>query len=180
VADVVTYAGLLDTVIHELTVEQGFDLAGSVGSGDGTARCTFVSGYAQIGVLCPSDTDPGQLGAGTLRTLAIPGGRRALETAEMVELLFDDNYTNLTAQIPSLAGALAVKTAAATDPRTADSHRHIQDVVTLLSLTADRGCFEPRESVLCGWCQFQAICPAKNPLMDGVPVLDRDGNPAPA
>ena len=43
----------------------------------------------------------------------------------------------LIAQIPSLAGALAVKTAAATDPRTADSHRHIQDVVTLLSLNAD-------------------------------------------
>jgi putative RecB family exonuclease len=46
--------------------------------------------------------------------------------------------------------------------------------------SADKGCFEPSESVLCGWCQFQSICPAKNPSMDGVPVLDRDGNPAPA
>lgn len=57
VVDVVTHAGLLDTVIHELTVEQGFYLADSLGSRDGTARCTFVSGHAQIDVLCPSDTD---------------------------------------------------------------------------------------------------------------------------
>lgn len=167
VVDVVTHAGLLDTVIHELTVEQGFYLADSLGPGDGTARCTFVSGHAQIDVLCPSDTDSSQLDAGTLRSLAIPGGRRALETAETVELFFDDDYMNLIAQIPSLAGALAVKAAAATDPRTADSHRHIQDVVTLLSLDAD-----PVQVAA-------ALSAADRAVLTALAVrLDDDGDPA--
>jgi hypothetical protein len=137
VVDVVAHGEVLEAVVHELTVEQGFELADSIGSGDAAARCTFVSGMAQIDVLCPSDATTDQLDASGLRSLAIPGGRRALETAEPIELHFSDDYPNLVVRVPTLAGALVVKAAAAIDERTAESPRHIQDVVTLLSLDAD-------------------------------------------
>jgi hypothetical protein len=40
-------------------------------------------------------------------------------------------------RVPTLYGALAVKAAAATDPRTRDQTRHLEDVAFLLSIVPD-------------------------------------------
>ena len=44
---------------------------------------------------------------------------------------------------------------------------------------ASAGKFPTRETVLCGWCSFEDICPAKNPHLADIPVLDRNDEPMP-
>lgn len=102
------------------------------------ARCTFVGGQAQIDVLCPDDApDEALEAAAGVRSLAIPGGRRALELAESVRLYYDEDAFDVEVRTPLLAGATVVKAHAAVDPRTAAQDRHIQDVAALLSITED-------------------------------------------
>ena len=135
--DIVANSAVLETVTHAL-LGQGFDLASDIGSSiQDWGRCTFVFGRAQIDVLCPDDADTNALDTKDgLRSLAIPGGRRALQTARHVEIYFSDNSPNVRFRVPSLAGAIVAKGAAATDKRTALSSRHIQDLAFLLTLSA--------------------------------------------
>lgn len=58
-------------------------------------------------------------------------------TARPVSLYFSDNHANAEVFVPTLAGAIVVKAAAATDVRTASSQRHLQDVAFLLTVPAD-------------------------------------------
>jgi len=134
--DIVANSAVLETVTHAL-LGQGFDLASDFGSSNQDwGRCTFVFGRAQIDVLCPDDADINALDTKDgLRSLAIPGGRRALQTARHVELYFSDNSPNVRLRVPSLAGAIVTKGAAATDKRTAFSSRHIQDLAFLFALS---------------------------------------------
>lgn len=133
--DIVSDSAVLETVTQVL-LAQGFSLASNVGSrNQDLGRCTFEYGRAQIDVLCPDDATSNTLDtASGLRSLAIPGGRRALQTARLVELYFSDSYPNVKLRVPSLAGGIATKGAAATDRRTALSPRHIQDLAFLLTL----------------------------------------------
>jgi len=135
--DIVTNSAVLDNVTQAL-LGQGFDLASDLGSSNQDwGRCTFVFGRAQIDVLCPDDADTNALDTKDgLRSLVIPGGRRALQTARHIDLYFSDNFANVRLRVPSLAGAIVTKGAAATDKRTALSSRHIQDLAFLLTLSA--------------------------------------------
>lgn len=69
-----------------------------------------------------------------LRSVAIPGGRRALRSARPVSLYIADDYADVKVRVPSTAGAIMMKIVAALDLRTSDGERHIQDVAFLLSL----------------------------------------------
>ncbi|MEK7411655.1 MAG: hypothetical protein AAB327_09810, partial [Actinomycetota bacterium] len=111
--DIVTDSSVLDTVAQVL-LGQGFNLATDLGSNNqDLGRCTFVFGRAQIDVLCPDDADTNTLDTENgLRSLAIPGGRRALQTARHVELYFSDDFANVRLRVPSLAGAIVTKGAA--------------------------------------------------------------------
>ncbi len=101
--------------------------------GEEFARCTFVSGTGQIDILCPDDASDEQLETPSgVRSLAIPGGRRALEISEAVRITYDEKYADIDIRLPLLPGAIVVKAAAAVDPRTADQPRHIQDVAGML------------------------------------------------
>lgn len=104
---------------------------------DGFARCTMVAHSAQVDLLCPDDADERHLVAGGARSLAIPGGRPALEVAEPVTVLLGDDCAPVDVRVPTLYGALAVKAATATDPRTRDRTRHLEDVAFLLSIVPD-------------------------------------------
>lgn len=104
---------------------------------EGFARCTLVAQSAQVDLLCPDDAADHQLVAGGARSLAIPGGRRALEVAEPVTVLLGDEWAPVDVRVPTLYGALAVKAAAATDPRTREQARHLEDVAFLLSVVPD-------------------------------------------
>ena len=55
------------------------------------------------------------------------------------------------------------------------TRKKVEAIWTGIKTSAARGEFKPSESVLCGWCQFEPICPAKNPDGAGIAVLDRDG-----
>lgn len=137
VVDVVADRSVLEDAIHAL-LEQGFELAASVGSGADVSRCTFTYYRSQIDLLCPSDAEPEMLdSAEGLRSVAIPAGRRALDSARNVSLFFADDYQDVLLRLPDLAGAIMTKAAAAADPRTSDGERHIQDVAFLLSLRFD-------------------------------------------
>ncbi len=104
---------------------------------EGFARCTLVAHSAQVDLLCPDDAAEHHLVAGGARSLAIPGGRRALEVAEPVTVLLGDDWAPVDVRVPTLYGALAVKAAAATDPHTRDQTRHLEDVAFLLSIVPD-------------------------------------------
>lgn len=96
-------------------------------------RCTFTSAFGQIDVLCPDDATEEMLKARGATSLAIPGGRRALELSEPVTLIYDDpNHVDL--QVPLLPSAILVKAAAVLFPPTAGQARHIQDVAGMLSV----------------------------------------------
>lgn len=138
VVDIVTNPGLLDDIVHFLT-SIGYELQGGPGEPAKAARCSFVSYSAQIDVLCPDDAPEAQLlvPQNNVASIAIPGGRRALETARQVSLYFSDEHANAEVFVPTLAGAISVKTAAALDARTAGSPRHLQDVAFLLTIPAD-------------------------------------------
>ena len=137
VVDVLVDPSVLEDATQTLQA-QGFVLDPSVGSGNGVSRCTFSSYKAQIDVLCPNDASPDMLDtADGLRSVAIPGGRRALRTARPVTLFIADDYYDVTLRVPTVAGAIMTKIAAAIDSRTSDGERHIQDVAFLLSLPFD-------------------------------------------
>jgi predicted nucleotidyltransferase len=137
VVDVVADPAVLELATRTLQ-SQGFTLDRSIGSGIDVSRCTFSSYKSQIDVLCPSDATPEMLDTNDgLRSVAIPGGRRALRSASTVSLYIADDYTDVKVRVPSVAGAIMVKIAAALDPRTSDGERHIQDVAFLLSLPFD-------------------------------------------
>lgn len=90
-------------------------------------------------MLCLDDTPEDQLVVEhrNVASIAIPGGRRALETARQVSLYYAEDRPNAEVYVPTLAGAIAVKIAAAVDPRTAASSRHLQDVAFLLAIDVD-------------------------------------------
>lgn len=97
-----------------------------------------MSGRAQIDVLCPDDATPADLDAVEgVRSLAIPGGRRALETAEPVCLTYAEDSHDVKVRVPLVPGALNVKAHAAVDPRTARQPRHVQDLVGLAAIIED-------------------------------------------
>ena len=98
-------------------------------------RFTFVSGNSQIDVLCPNDAAPEDLDiGGSVRSLAMPGGRRALETAELVKLRYADDAQDVEVRVPLLEAAIVVKAHAAMDPKTSNQPRHGQDVIGMLSI----------------------------------------------
>ena len=136
--DLVTNPGLLGDVVHFLT-SMGYELQDAPGDCTRAARCSFVFHSSQIDVLCPNDTPESQLVVPqhSVASIATPGGRRTLETARSVSLYFSDNHANAEVFVPTLAGAIVVKAAAATDVRTASSQRHLQDVAFLLTVPAD-------------------------------------------
>jgi len=136
--DIVTNPNLLDDVTHFLD-SLGYRLQDSIGNGASPARCSFEFNSAQIDVLCTDDTPDDQLVVEqrNVASIAIPGGRRAFETARQVSLYYADDRPNAEVYVPTLAGAIAVKTAAAVDPRTAASLRHLQDVAFLLTIDVD-------------------------------------------
>ncbi len=136
VVDVVTYPSLLTTVTDSL-LSMGYTQPADMERDEDFARCTFVSGLAQVDVLAPDDTPPEQLDtANGLRSLAIPGGRRALRSAEMVRVVYaEDGEAEL--RVPSLVAAICVKAAAATDPRTKRYGHHAEDVAYLLTCIDD-------------------------------------------
>ncbi len=105
--------------------------------GEDAARCTFVSGRTQIDVLAPDDAADAALEVGELRSIAIPGGRRALEGSELTRIFYADDAFDVDVRIPTLPTAICVKAAAALDPRTADHPRHGQDVAFLLACVDD-------------------------------------------
>ena len=69
---------------------------------------------------------------GEVTTLAIPGGRRALELSELVRISYAEDALDVVIRDPLNPAAIVVKAAAALDPRTATGERHIQDVGLLL------------------------------------------------
>jgi hypothetical protein len=86
-------------------------------------------------VLCPDDAPDASLDAVEgVRSLAIPGGRRALDTGRDVAVLYDDECFEACLRLPTFAGGLAVKIAALLDERTSDQVRHHADVAFLLTL----------------------------------------------
>jgi hypothetical protein len=133
VVDLVSRRASLAEVVDQLQAG-AFTLVDPIGSGAAAARCTFRFGEAQIDVLCPDGTAESDLQLGDLVSLAIPGGRRAIATARLVEIDLGDDYPTVPVMVPTLPGAIATKAAAALDPRTADQPRHLQDVAFLLSL----------------------------------------------
>lgn len=137
VVDVVAETDALERVARELT-KLGYTLLGDGDRGPDFARCTFVSGRAQLDVLAPDDAAPEQLDVGAnLRSIAIPGGRRALQGSEMTRLHYAEAAHDVELRVPTLTSAVVVKAAAALDARTADHPRHIQDTAFLLACIDD-------------------------------------------
>ena len=120
VVDIVADPRMLERVAATLR-SHGFDIADVVGGtgewADGdTARCTLVFGSAQIDVLCPDGTPDEVLDSvDGMRSIAIPGGTRALELSQVVDIFYDDETANAELRCPTLHGALIAKGAAATD-----------------------------------------------------------------
>jgi hypothetical protein len=142
VVDLVADPNMLQRVTSTL-LSHGFVVADIVGgsgdhAGDNVARCTLVFYEAQIDILCPDGTPEDMLdGVDGMRSIAIPGGTRALELSEPVDICFSDDEANAEFRCPTLHGALIAKAAAAVDARTRDQPRHIQDVAFLLTLIED-------------------------------------------
>lgn len=136
VIDVVAHRRALATAYRELT-SMGYRPPPEAWTDQDVARCTVVSGRAQLDLLAPDDATPDQLHVGTdIRSVAMPGGRRALEVAEPVRILYGDTGI-AEVRVPTLYGAIGVKALACLDRRTQDQSRHIQDVAYLLSAVAD-------------------------------------------
>lgn len=131
--DVCTSPDVLARVVHELA-SYGFTPIEPFREG-AAARCTFVSvgRSGQIDVLCPEDSPSEVLSSVPgVESLAIPGGRRALEVSQLVTITYDDDQRDVTMRVPLLVGAMVVKAAAALDRVTANQSRHIQDIVDML------------------------------------------------
>lgn len=142
VVDLVAAPDMLQRVTSTL-MSHGFAIADIVGgsgehAGDNAARCTLVYYNAQIDILCPDGTPETLLDSVEgMRSIAIPGGTRALELSELVDIYFDENEANAEFRCPTLHGALVTKASAAVDERTADQPRHIQNVAFMLTLVQD-------------------------------------------
>lgn len=137
VVDVVSATDALERVARQLT-RLGYTLLGDDDRGADFARCTFVSGRAQLDVLVPDDATPGQRDVGPhLRSIAIPGGRRALQGSALTRIRYTEDAHDAELRVPTLAAAVVVKAAAALDLRTADHPRHIQDTAFLLACLND-------------------------------------------
>jgi hypothetical protein len=106
--------------------------------GDGFARCSFSDGIGQIDLLAPNDSQTELLAiSDSSMTIAIPGGRRALELSETIELYFGEEERDVAVRVPLLPGAIVVKAMAALDLRTKDQPRHLEDVAYLLGALSD-------------------------------------------
>ena len=137
VVDVLAEPEILAKVAYALR-SLGYELPPDDDRGPDFARCTFVSGSAQVDVLAPEDTPADQLEVGTdLRSLAIPGGRRALVGSELTTIYYAEERADVVIRVPSLTGAICVKAAAVLDPRTGSHPRHVQDVAFLLACIDD-------------------------------------------
>lgn len=137
VVDVCADRRLLANVAYQLR-QVGYDTLESPEDNPDLARCTFTSGLAQIDVLCPDDADDAALDAAAgVRSLAIPGGRRALQTAQPVRVTYDDDAFDVDLRVPLLPWALIVKAHAAVDQRTTDQDRHIRDLAELSAILDD-------------------------------------------
>ncbi len=136
--DICSSPSLLAKVINELR-SFGFQPIESFG-GEEFARCTFTNstGQGQIDVLCPEDaTDDELKSVNGVQSLAIPGGRRALQVSEEVLITYDVDAYDVRIRVPLLPGAIVVKAAAAIDQRTVNQPRHVQDLVDMLSVLED-------------------------------------------
>src|SRR5690606_6703150 len=102
--DIVTDPTLLGDVANFLETS-GYRLQDSIGEGERAARCSFEFYSAQIDVLCPDDTPEDQLVLAhrNVASIAIPGGRRAFETARQLSLYYADDRPNAEAFVPTLA-----------------------------------------------------------------------------
>lgn len=107
VVDIVADPRMLERVTATLR-SHGFEIADAVGgsgewAGGNTARCTLVFGLAQIDVLCPDGTPDEMLDSvDGMRSIAIPGGTRALELSEVVDIFYDDETANAELRCPTL------------------------------------------------------------------------------
>ncbi len=136
VVDVVSEPTLLTAVTNTL-LSLGYRQPEDHHRGEDFARCTFVSGLSQLDVLAPDDTPTDRLDTENgLRSLAIPGGRRALRAAVMTRIYYSDEGL-AEIRVPTLSGAICVKAAAALDRRTERYAHHSQDVAYLLSCIRD-------------------------------------------
>lgn len=138
VVDLLTKPHMLEDVTSFLN-SQGYGLQDIPGAAAKVGRCTFRFHDAVIDVLCPDGTPDEHLLVEhrNIASIAIPGGRRAIETARPVSLYYTDDGPDAEVHMPTLAGAIAVKTAAAVDPRTRTTPRHLEDVAFLLTLDVD-------------------------------------------
>jgi hypothetical protein len=144
VVDVCTRPRALDRMTTALR-NFGYDIPRDAWDDEHVARCTFVGVYAQIDVLCPDDAREEDLDTDDgVRSLAIPGGRRALELAEPVRIYYDEEAPDVEVRVPLLPGAMVVKALAAVDDRTAGQRRHIEDVAALLSIVDDPSALRQR------------------------------------
>jgi hypothetical protein len=155
--DVCANERALDRVVNQL-IQVGYEPPRDTWHGRDIARCTLVSGYAQVDVLAPDDATSDQLDVesskGTVSTIAIPGGRRALELSELVSVYYAEDAYDVVVRVPLLPAALVVKSAAAMDERTVLQERHIQDVALLLGVAEQPdpivAALEHRDLVLLG------------------------------
>lgn len=98
-------------------------------------RCSFVMGASQLDVLGSDEATAEDLVVkDVIRSIAIPGGRRALELAEYVRIQHDYDLPDVEIRVPLIPGAIVVKSFAAIDPRTSSQDRHIQDVAALFTV----------------------------------------------
>ncbi len=176
---------LVDVCVHPGVLSQAADVLTGLGYGhpepgwydDAVARCTFVSGMAQIDLLGPDDSPAEDLAtANGVTRLAIPGGRRALETAQPVRITYDLDRRDVEIPVPLLPGAIAVKAAAALDPRTSGERRHAQDVAALLAIIDDplkvRAAMSDADVELLGRLSGR-LYDDGDPAWDAIPAPDR-------
>jgi hypothetical protein len=137
VVDICADAKILANVAWNLQ-QAGYEIPPEAWDNDNIARCTFFSNGAQIDVLCPDDSNPADLDIeGSIRSLAIPGGRRALQLSESVRIRYSEDAADVELRVPLLMGAIVVKGHAMVDPRTSNQSRHGEDLVGLLSIIED-------------------------------------------
>lgn len=122
-------------VVHGL-VTMGFkQLERFFDQTEGQAR--YHMGTTLIDVLAPDDANEADLllSEDTV-TLAAPGGRRALEVATPVTILYrSDGLAEF--RVPTIGHAVVIKAAAVLDQRTAEQGRHLNDVVEMLGALDD-------------------------------------------
>lgn len=177
VVDVLADRTVLSATTQTLQA-QGFTLDASIGSGNDVSRCTFSSYKSQIDVLCPSDATPDMLDTTDgMRSIAIPGGRRALRSARPVNLYIAEDCYDVELRVPNVAGAIMVKAAAAIDERTSDGQRHLDDIAFLLGLPFDvrtvADDLEPGDSDLLNQLRPRLTNPT-DPVWEQCPAEHRD------